>query len=583
MAKVQAKLDEMQAQFDQAMAQKQALEDDAAATQKKMDSANALIGALAGEEVRWTAQSKEFDQTIQRLTGDCAMASAFVSYLGPFNREFRELLMNRDFYGDCVKLNIPVTPNMQVAKFLVDDAEVGEWTLQGLPTDELSIQNGIMVTRASRYPVLVDPQGQGRIWIMNREEANQLKVTQLNDRMFRNSLEDCLSFGKPLLIENIEEELDPVLDPVLERRLVKKGKMFVIPLADKEVDFTETFRLFCTTRLPNPHFTPELSAKVTVVDFTVTMAGLEDQLLGKLILKEKHELEEQRQQLMEEVQSYKKKIKQLEDDLLFRLSNSQGNLLDDTELIDVLAVTKQTAQDVAEKLANASDTNKKINEACEEYRPVAHRATLVYFLIAEFTVVNCMYQTSLAQFNQLYELSIDRSDKATMPSKRINNIIEYMTYEIYLYIQRGLFERHKIIFALMLTNKILVSAGKVRAADVDVFLKGGGALDINSVRKKPKDWIPDNVWLNIIALSSIDAFRDIPDSVFRNDGLWRQWYDQEAPEQAKVCVAWGRGRGKVRKRRGRARWRFVRGDSAQSDMVMAVASGHLRYAAGHVA
>ncbi len=66
--------------------------------------------------------------------------------------------------------------------------------------------------------------------------------------------------------------------------------------------------------------------------------------------------------------------------------------MDDTELIDVLAVTKQTAHEVAEKLSNASETNKKINEACEEYRPVAHRATLVYFLIAEFTVVNCMYQ-----------------------------------------------------------------------------------------------------------------------------------------------------------------------------------------------
>lgn len=67
-----------------------------------------------------------------------------------------------------------------------------------------------------------------------------------------------------------------------------------------------------------------------------------------------------------------------------------------------------------------------------------------------------------------------------------------------------------------------------------MFLKGGGALDINSVRKKPKDWIPDSVWLAIIALSSMDAFRDVPDSVFRNDGLWRQWYDQEAPEMAKV-------------------------------------------------
>eukprot|EP00951_Prasinocladus_malaysianus_P042486 scaffold515957_cov42-Prasinocladus_malaysianus.AAC.1 len=86
----------------------------------------------------------------------------------------------------------------------------------------------------------------------------------------------------------------------------------------------------------------------------------------------------------------------------------------------------------------------------------------------------------------------------------------------------------------MLTNKVLVSAGSVRMEDVDVFLKGGGALDINSVRRKPKEWIPDMVWLNIVALSNMDAFRDIADSVFRNDGLWRQWYDQEAPEMAKV-------------------------------------------------
>lgn len=168
------------------------------------------------------------------------------------------------------------------------------------------------------------------------------------------------------------------------------------------------------------------------------------------------------------------------------LLHLQGNLLDDTELIDVLAVTKQTAGEVNERLTGASETNKKINEACEEYRPVAHRATLVYFLIAEYSVVNCMYQTSLNQFNQLYELAIDNSEKATLPSKRINNIIDYMTYEIYLYIQRGLFERHKIIFALMLTSKVLQSAGKVKGEEVDIFLKGGGALDINSVRKKPK-------------------------------------------------------------------------------------------------
>ena len=69
------------------------------------------------------------------------------------------------------------------------------------------------------------------------------------------------------------QQIPPVLDPVLEKRFVRSGKGWKIALADKEVDYAETFSLFFTTRLPNPHFTPELSAKVTVIDFTVTLTG----------------------------------------------------------------------------------------------------------------------------------------------------------------------------------------------------------------------------------------------------------------------------------------------------------------------
>ena len=75
----------------------------------------------------------------------------------------------------------------------------------------------------------------------------------------------------------------------------------------------------------------------------------------------------------------------------------QGNLLDDTDLINVLAVTKRTAAEVSEKLTGASETDRQIRNACEEFRPVAHRATLLFFLISDFSVANCMYQTSLPQ------------------------------------------------------------------------------------------------------------------------------------------------------------------------------------------
>lgn len=327
---------------------------------------------------------------------------------------------------------------------------------------------------------------------------------------------------------------------MLERRYIRKGRSCSVLLGDKEIDFDEKFAIYFTTRLPNPHYSPELSAKVTVIDFTVTTAGLEDQLLNRLILKEKAELEEQRKALVEEVTAYKRKIKQLEDDLLFRLSNSTGNLLDDTELIDVLAVTKRTAQEVNERLTTASETNKKITEACEEFRPVARRATLIYFLIAEFSTVNTMYQTSLAQFMALYEASIDKADKAAMPSKRIANIVEYLTYSVYLYVQRGLFERHKLIFALMLANKVGVSAGTLTAAALSAFLRGAGSLDIATARRKPAAWLPDAAWLSVVALGGLPIFGGLPDSVARSDGLWRAWYDLEAPEKGKIPDLEGR-------------------------------------------
>eukprot|EP00002_Diphylleia_rotans_P003858 TRINITY_DN1273_c0_g1_i13.p1 TRINITY_DN1273_c0_g1~~TRINITY_DN1273_c0_g1_i13.p1 ORF type:complete len:1331 (-),score=331.88 TRINITY_DN1273_c0_g1_i13:251-3709(-) len=505
--------------------------DEADSCKRRITAATALIGALSGEKERWTKQSKEFQETINRLVGDAAIAAAFMSYSGPFNQEFRSRLADA-WFDDLRRGKIPFTESLNVIRFLVHENTVGEWNLQGLPTDDLSIQNGIIVTSASRYPLLIDPQGQGKSWIKNRELSRGLKISSLGDKQFRQHLEECLSFGIPILIEDVEEELDPVIDNVLEKNYIKTGRSIKVKLGDREVDVANGFYIYITTKLGNPRFSPEVAAKTVIIDFTVTLKGLEDQLLGRVILKEKAELEKQRLGLLEEVNTNKKKIQQLEDDLLFRLSSTQGNLLEDHTLVEVLANTKQTSEEVSEKLVVCYETEKQINSAREEFRPVAARGSILYFLVAEMTMVNHMYQTSLAQYLKLFDASMENSTPSPFTQKRIGNIIEYLTYSVFKYVGRGLFETHKLLFVLQMTLKIDLYAGRIDHKEYMCLIKGGAALNLQSVKKKPFAWIPDTTWLNLVALSELPMFKEILHSVSENETAWRKWYELEAPEAA---------------------------------------------------
>lgn len=273
-------LQDVKDQYERAVKEKQRLTDAANVCLRKMNVATTLINGLGDEKTRWTQQSKDFKEQLGRLVGDVLLATGFLSYCGPYNQEFRANLV-KTWMGVLKDYEIPYTRNLNITNMMVDSATVSEWMLQGLPNDELSVQNALIVTKSSSYPLLIDPQNQGKMWIKAKEENNNLQITSLNHKYFRTHLEDALSLGKPLLIEDIDIELDPVLDNVLEKNFIKSGSIEKVIVGDKECDVLKDFMLYITTKLPNPPYSPEISAKTSIIDFTVTMQGLEDQLLGK--------------------------------------------------------------------------------------------------------------------------------------------------------------------------------------------------------------------------------------------------------------------------------------------------------------
>ena len=207
--------------------------------ERRLNAAKKLISGLSREQVRWTDDREVLLEKRIKLIGDCLVCSSFLSYAGPFDFSFRKRMIYQHWSGDVKERGIPSSENFRVEELLTSDVEISQWASEGLPSDELSVQNGILTTRASRWPLCIDPQLQAVSWIKRREEKdNGFKLLNLNEgaQVFLKPLENCIKFGKPCLFENVDEELDPTIDPVLERNFIVKAGLKLIKLGENEFE-----------------------------------------------------------------------------------------------------------------------------------------------------------------------------------------------------------------------------------------------------------------------------------------------------------------------------------------------------------
>ena len=523
---VNDKIEQLESAHTKAIVKLNDLQTEMSNCEIRLERANKLLGGLSSEKLRWAAIVDDVKTLLDVLPGDCLLASGGVSYLGPFTAEFRVDLETS--WRNSILKDMPLSPNCSLRNILGDAVKIQQWVVCQLPKDTVSIENGIIMDHSRRWPLLIDPQRQGVKYIKNMgRHVSELgiDVTNLSDPKLMRTLEMAIQFGKWILLENVGLELDPSLDPVISQLKVKDGQGFAMRLGDRTIPYSDLFRLFITTNLASPNYSPEISVKVTLLNFAITPDGLEDQMLAIIVGKEKPQLEEQKNALITQNARMVKQLKELEDKILQLLSESQGDVLDDDALVNAISSSKQTATEIQEKRTLALVTEREIDSARGSYRRLAYRSSILFFATVELFSIDPMYQFSLQWFQQLFGQCIDNCKRqdGELLEDRIISLGDKFIFVLYQSVCRGLFEKDKLLFSFSLCLKLLEASGELRQAYLK-FLLLGSAETVSSPFDRPS-WLSEKQWADVCYLDK-ELLPGLAESVSSlNSDNWKAFSD----------------------------------------------------------
>lgn len=548
-------LQRLDEQLEAGMTEARQLEAEKALMEKRLRAATKLLDGFGSERGRWTDEKKNLGDARTRLVGDCLEGAAFLSYLGAFTFQFRHDALNDYWLPDLIEKQVPLTEPFNIQALLTNEVAVSQWASNGLPSDELSIQNGILTSLSTqalgkgkragkvRFPLCIDPQMQAVTWIKRMHSENsRFEVASFADHDFLKRLEFAIQYGNPFLFENVDEFIDPIIDAVLDPQFRDDSGQRMIRLGDKEIAWDENFKLYLCTKLANPNYTAEVFGKTMVINYGVTQDGLESQLLNFVVASERSDLQRQSEELVQTMAENKAQLKQLEDSLIRELTLATGNILDNDELIETLENTKNSATEVGMKLAQAKETARITDISRQEYRPAAKRGAALYFIISQLAAINSMYEYSLSAFlHDVFGFSITKSEPSFEISTRLMNIINAVTYNLYCYVCMGIFEKHKLMLSFQIGVRLLTQEGRLDPLELEFFLRGC-VLAAKDFPANPGPWLTERQWNDICKLArTIDVFAKLTDDVIRNPDQWRQWMALDRPEDVNVVLPCGYG------------------------------------------
>lgn len=383
------------------------------------------------------------DVEAQQLPLNSLMAAAFVTYLPSHAEDVRADHLRT--WARILRLEA-----FDLKYFLSTESEMLEWKAQGLPADDLSMENTLVILNTQQAPFIIDPATQATEWLKAhlRGEKGSFDSIAMQHERFVTTLEMAVRFGKTLAIEEVDR-IEPILYPILRRDVDHHGGLHsTVLIGDKEVEYNDGFRLFLLTRNPYPVLPPDAAALVATTNFSVTRSGLVSQLLGLTIQREQPELEQQKSQLLAEEEALKVQLAQVEKFLLKTLADSTGNILENTQLIETLQETKEKSATIAAALRKSKELQASLDGQRDAYRPIAERGASAYFLLKDLRTLNHMYQFSLALFLRHFNQALANAPACESVDARIAALGAELVTILFGYVSRSVFKADRLTFGM---------------------------------------------------------------------------------------------------------------------------------------
>jgi len=417
----------------------------------KVSRAESLITSLSKESERWSKSSEGFQLILRNLVGDGLLMAAFLTYSGFFDFKARKSLTKR-WQDNIDLLGIEFRENLSMVEVLSKGSDRLKWQSQGLPSDSLSVENGVILEHCERFPFIIDPSGHAITFIMNRYKDEKIQKTSFLDNAFMKTLAGAVRFGTTLLVENANH-IDPVLNPILNKEITRTGGRALIRIGTEDVDYSPKFRIILTTKNPAAKLTPDICSRVTLINFTVTPASLQSQSLSLILRTDKPEIEQQRIDLLKLQGEQQVRLRELEEQMLSKISAVEGSILDDDRVVDGMEFLMKEGGQVEEQIANSASIMKQVQSAISEFEPQAEMCKKLFCLLLSIRELNYLYEFSAGSFMNALESALQKAQsEPVVTGDRLVNLQNSIFLEVAGRFGRGLTGEDKMVFALLLLN-----------------------------------------------------------------------------------------------------------------------------------